>query len=166
MLAACAAFHALHVHPFVDGNGRWTRLLAARIGAARGELVSGVAHACLLQLGKPVLVEHHWPHARSHGLGGYLARCRAFEGRVLERLRSGALRESMAALHAGVAATVVSPSLRVGLLADLLAHGRIRRNDLKRVAAMSSRALDGALLRMAEFSGCEIDAASGDLDAH
>lgn len=165
VLAACAAFHALHVHPFVDGNGRWARLLAARIGSTRGDVASGVVHACLLQMGKSVLAERHWPHARSHGLADYLARCLAFEARVLVELDSRGLTETMSAIHAGICATVVSPRLRAPPLSSLIADGRIHRIDLKRVACLSTRALDGALLRMAERSGCEIDRTTGDLDA-
>ncbi|MUV15502.1 Fic family protein [Noviluteimonas gilva] len=166
VLVACAAFHALHVHPFADGNGRWARLLAAWVGASRGASVSGVVHACLLQLGKPALVERYWPHARSHGMGGYLLRCHSFERRVVEVLRSRALPESMAAIHAGIKGVVVSPRLRADVIAALVANGRIERTHLKRVAGISSRALDGALLRIAEHSACEIESATGDLDAN
>ena len=88
-VAAITAFCGIHLHPFLDGNGRWSRLIAAQGAATAGSGASGVIAAAFQSQCKTLLTKFVWPQARASGLSRYLAINSMFEQHVRPALRPG-----------------------------------------------------------------------------
>ncbi len=91
VFAALVAFFAVHAHPFKDGNGRWSRLLAVQAGAALGAGDSGLVAALFQSTFKYELAFSIWPKAYLSGLGEYLDASRSFEESLREAIDPVAL---------------------------------------------------------------------------
>ena len=91
VFSALVAFFAVHAHPFKDGNGRWSRLLAVRAGAALGAGGSGLAVALFQSAFKHDLARSIWPRAYLSGLGEYLDSSRRFERALIETTDQAAI---------------------------------------------------------------------------
>ena len=92
-VAAITAFCGIHLHPFLDGNGRWSRLIAAQAAATAGSGASGAIAAAFQLQCKTLLTKFIWPQARASGLSRYLAISSAFERYVRKTLRTTSTHE-------------------------------------------------------------------------
>jgi hypothetical protein len=140
VFAACIGFNATHLHPFRDGNGRWSRSVVVLASHHRKDAFAGMAHAALLARGKARLVARCWPAARKAGLRDYLARCVAFEHDLAAVLADAT--PSFAAITDGVTRMVRTRAARERMLVQLCTAQCIARSALKDAAESSQRALD------------------------
>ncbi|MBB1059566.1 Fic family protein [Marilutibacter spongiae] len=78
VVAAVTGMYCSCVHPFIDGNGRWARLMTVQAGAAAGSPGEGVAAAVFLATFSAELAGQVWPDAFMAGLDPYLRLAGAF----------------------------------------------------------------------------------------
>lgn len=93
LAAAITGFYCVSMHPFMDGNGRWSRLAAAAYGMSTGGTLAPMINAVFQNVAKAELVSNVWASARaSGGLRTYMNATWRFEDAMLNTLEvSGAL---------------------------------------------------------------------------
>lgn len=135
VFAAVVGFFCVHVHPFLDGNGRWSRVLSTQAGALLKGSDSGVISAIFQSRFKHALAHSIWPSARLTGLKEYLQMAKSFE----------------AALRSGVEPEVVELS---GLALSALKRHFISRRDYEEaaIAIFTDREVDIRSLLKDQFN--------------
>ncbi len=100
-VVALLHYYALEVHPFPNGNGRWSRQLAIATSARMGDIWSA-AILLTLYANHEGQVVSAWRRAQDHGLGGYLDGCEAYRERLRLHLENSIFVRSARALHAAL----------------------------------------------------------------
>lgn len=86
--ANIVGFCGAHLHPFTDGNGRWSRLLAAQTARRARNPAAGLLSAAFQSWCKEFLTQEIWPASRHEGLELYLDIGKQFETAALGALRA------------------------------------------------------------------------------
>lgn len=86
--ANIVGFCGAHLHPFTDGNGRWSRLLAAQSAKRVGNPAAGLLSAAFQSWCKEFLTQDIWPASRHQGLELYLDIGEQFETAALGALQA------------------------------------------------------------------------------
>jgi len=137
---ALIAFHAIHLHPFADGNGRWARLLALSAGMRADPRAAWFA-AVLLGVENRALCDRVWPQARRGGAAAYLRGAYEFQRRLGAALDDdpvlGAASSGVNAVLRGVARG--SRALYEDLLVDLYAAGELPLALVRTRCGLSAR---------------------------
>lgn len=150
--ASVAGFYGAHLHPYIDGNGRWARLLATYVGARSGSASSGLISAVYQAYCKVELTRVFWPRARSSGLDCYLDAGAAFEDTLRARLADSdallAVREIVCVLRR------YAPSRRIHeqFLIQFFAGDGSAIMTAKEELGLSSRRLEGLTREMQKIS--------------
>lgn len=148
VLTAVAGFYGVSVHPFIDGNGRWSRLVAASIGLTSGQVLPAMVNVTFQNACKAELADLVWPQARSYGLRRYIEVSWRFEEVFMEKLQSSGAVES--AINLGDTLKRSATHLRNHQEAVIELHGRgeIPLQRLRALYGMSARAFDGLIERL------------------
>lgn len=72
LVAAITGFFCVRMHPFLDGNGRWSRLIAATAGMRAGSITPAMSSVVFQNCAKQDLVDAVWEEACNSGLREYL----------------------------------------------------------------------------------------------
>lgn len=137
---ALTAFHAIHLHPFADGNGRWARLLALSAGMRADPRAAWFA-AVLLGVENRALCDRVWPQTRRGGAAAYLRGAYEFQRRLGVALDGdsalGAASSGVNAVLRGAARG--SRALYEDLLVDLYAAGELPLAQVRARCGLSAR---------------------------
>lgn len=137
-LTAVTGFFCVQAHPFVDGNGRWSRLIAAAFGAKAGYPTEAMLCALFLNSCEDVLSEHIWPSSRSYGLRDYLYRVNAFTHAFWDVLDRRVVAD-IEWLNASVLQLAKSPRLGESLLRTLYRNGSMSLVALRKDLNLSAK---------------------------
>ncbi len=150
-VAALVNEYAIRVHPFVDGNGRWTRLLTAYAGARSGDLWAGVATAVFRKTGWAV-ARRTLDRASHYGLVPYFDAVRRFSIALFAALDNRGLCANVEQLVALLNSVVTSPAHRCRLLAEFLARGSLQESILQKGLACSQKKAAGIVDAIASLA--------------
>lgn len=100
VFSAVVGFFCVHVHPFIDGNGRWARALSVQAGTLMKGSDSGTISAIFQNKFKHLLANSIWPTARRTGLKEYLQTAKSFEAVLRNGIDTRALELSNLSLSA------------------------------------------------------------------
>ncbi|WP_408951859.1 Fic family protein [Lysobacter sp. Hz 25] len=150
-IAALVGFCAVHAHPFVDGNGRWSRALAMYAGM-RKEGRAAMSATVFLSAENQLLCERIWPDARRAGADTYMAALYAFERTLFVHLDAtpklvGLLDEVNDVVRAAARG---SRRLSERLMVQLYAEGGLALAELRARCGLSTRAATGCAERLRE----------------
>ena len=150
-MSALVGFCAVHAHPFVDGNGRWSRALAMRAGM-RSEVRAAISAIVFLSAENQLLCERIWPDARRAGADTYMAALYAFERTLFVHLDAtpklvGLLDEVNDVVRAAARG---SRRLSERLMVQLYAEGGLALAELRAHCGLSTRAATGCAERLRE----------------
>ncbi|MFC3815291.1 Fic family protein [Lysobacter sp. GCM10012299] len=142
-VAAMIGFYGAHTHPFLDGNGRWSRLLALASGSLTGDWESSALASVYLQCARDHLCEHVWPKMRLHGLQTYLDGARVFATETRMQLHERRLHAAAVRINGHFKSLSPASAPFEACLADIYAEGRISLATIKDRFGMSDRKLGG-----------------------
>lgn len=152
LFASILGFFGAHTHPFVDGNGRWTRATIVAVGASIGRTLPSISSVIFQSVCKTELTASVWPRARSGGLSEYLQLAFRFDEAFLTNLcECGALQAAESvALNLQRSARSRRDHLRV--MEALCQTQELRVDPLRSSLSLSMRAASGLIGVIAEAS--------------
>lgn len=153
--AAVTGFFCAQVHPFLDGNGRWSRLVAAAAAARVGRPVDAMLCALYLNLCKDVLTKQVWPATRAYGLRAYIDSAHKFT----EAFSAVADPRSIAVIESlNEALMRLAPNARLGsrMMCRLYSHGELPMDVVKHELNLSSKVVASCLDRIGESCGDQV----------
>lgn len=149
--AVVAMLAAVKAHPFVDGNGRWSRLLAIVAAQGAGDPWAGMAPG--------LLTKKQWSNDLAdleafsrHGIAAFTQRVRVFSDSLYAACRAQGLVDAIDAVAAWLDAHVVSRKQRVALMSRLAGDGRLSVATLRAVLECSEKKAAGLVDRLAAAS--------------
>ena len=146
--AAIVGFFCVHVHPFMDGNGRWSRLVAFSTSIEDGiGMARAMCNVSFQNLLKRELGEIIWPDSRRQGLRKYLEASLMFEQEFSHGYVGSKLERSINALHE-LSQRAASRTGYRQLAQSAFGIGRIDFARLKNELGLSDRALQGRLAQV------------------
>ena len=165
IVSATVGAFCVYLHPFVDGNGRWSRLVSASTAATRDAqwpAMVGVAfqNACKSPLSKRVL-----PDATTGGLREYLQSALRFETLLMRELSDSGALSRAAQLTEVFAAATPSQRAQYEVLGRLFATGRLPLAEARASLGLSQRAVDGLMQKTVSAVAPTADVHSALLDA-
>jgi Fic family protein len=147
--AATVAAFCNYMHPFKDGNGRWSRVVALSAAATGTNAWPGMTVLVFLNACRAKLTDDLFPGATVGGLRSYLAAVSSFEDALTAELESiGAFRAATAIAEMLQAAATRPAKWRL-LAVDLFVSGRIEVEEIRRRAGVSKRVAEGFVDRVA-----------------
>jgi hypothetical protein len=151
VISALTGYYAVHVHPFTDGNGRLSRLLAAYAGGRSGSIMRAVINVAFQERCKHYIADKLWVNLTSNGLERYLDACFEFEQILLSdeifRARITSLDSAVTEIR-----RCVGRGAAWAVLKRLAAGSRIGCDELRHVVGASKKAAAGYVAR-AKMSG-------------
>jgi hypothetical protein len=145
--ATVAAF-CNYMHPFKDGNGRWSRVVALSAAAARTSAWPGMTVLAFLNACRARLTNDLFPEAAACGLRSYLAAVSSFEDALTTELESIDAFGAATALGEMLQRVAGQPAKWRLLVGELFVSGRIEIEAICRHAGASRRAAEGFVDRV------------------
>ncbi len=143
-IAALVGNFAVDMHPFVDGNGRWSRLLTLAVGQRVSAAWEGIAVAALRKRGwsgvKGILRESSYK-----GFARYSELASQFESELYAKFDECGLIREMESIAEIISTGVRSQLVGAALLGELMWSGQLSGVRLRRVLNCSERKADGLL---------------------
>ncbi len=143
--AAVAGYYALHAHPFLDGNGRWSRLVAAHVGSRLGSPLIATLAVAFLSACKDDLVREVWPNTRAFGLRRFLTASLQFERLLLGHMTEANLFQDTHNITYLLRKAMRSRTSGDSVLRVLYSTGEISLVALRSAGSLSVRAADGLI---------------------
>jgi hypothetical protein len=147
-VSALVGFFCVHMHPFVDGNGRWSRVVAVSAGAQAGSATSAIIGAIVQCHGSVKLADDIWPVTRSYGLRGYLQFVHAFETEFRSSLVRSAIPEEARHLSQEIMGACKDRRRAARILIELYASTQIPLANLRTALGLSQRSFEGLTERL------------------
>lgn len=148
VLSAIVGFYCVHMHPFLDGNGRWSRLIAASATASAGNAVPAMIGAVLQNTCKAELADQVWPSVRSNGARDYLNCALRFEDELTDILLEHGLFETVGALNAELKKASRNSRDFQSIVAAAYGRGSLSVGWMRATLGMSSRAFTGLVEKL------------------
>lgn len=143
--AAIVGFYCIHVHPFVDGNGRWTRIIAITAGAIQGDPVSAALNAAFLTSCSAELIHGVWPSSKVTDLGRYLELSHDFDHNVRSSPDWLELVDSFASFDQKLRRLLRNRSQYSSVARELYTASVVPLEKVRQQAGVSRRVIDGLL---------------------
>lgn len=144
-LAAIIGFYCIHVHPFVDGNGRWTRIIAIAAGSIKGDPFSAALNAAFLTVCSADLIHGVWPIAKVSDLARYLELSHDFDRNVRSSPDWLEIVDSFATFDQRLRRLLRSRSQYSSVARELYTASTIPLEKLRQQAGVSRRVIDGLM---------------------
>lgn len=163
-LMALVGFYCVHMHPFLDGNGRWSRMVASSIATSVGQPITAMFGAVFLNACKAELAYQIWPSVRAYGARRYLLLALSFDEEIELVLHKQGVFDTAAALNAEL--RKASNNLRdfQTSAASIYTSGSLPLERLKAMLGMSNRTFTGMLEKISFIGGGSIDLSRGCMD--
>lgn len=147
VVSALTGYYAVHVHPFTDGNGRLSRLLAAYAGGCSGSIMRAVINVAFQERCKHYIADKLWVNLTSDGLERYLDACFEFEQILLNDKLFCARIKSLDSAITEIRRCVGSRSAAWTVLKHLAVGNRIGCDELRHIVGTSKKAAAGCVAR-------------------
>ncbi len=142
--AVVTGFFCAQMHPFLDGNGRWSRAVAAATGIASGAMADSYLAALFLSTCKDDLAQVVWAKTRMYGLRDYLERAFLFREAFLQEMPEAVIADTEKVLSA-VSVFSKTKRSRHDLLAAIFSNRGIDAESVRKFCNVSSRVADGRI---------------------
>lgn len=151
-LVAIAGFYCTAMHPFMDGNGRWTRVVAASIGAKAGAPLLASINVVMQNVCKKELADWIWPQVEAMGMRNYLGMSLQFERELISGFRQSGVLEFMEPLVQQSLAACRARGDCEKIITRLLVHLEIPRDEIRELLGSSNRSTNGWIERIERAS--------------
>jgi hypothetical protein len=159
--ALVAGYYTSALHPFIGGNGRWSRLVALQAGVAAGRPADGLMAAAFMACLNSTLAGTVWPRATDGGLHEYLSLGQRFREAMRSASAGAGVLRDVEGLHDALAPYAPSRRELERCLVRTLAADGIDLQELKtRFALSAKRAAGLTQLLVQAFPGSAPDFAS------
>lgn len=143
LVAVVTGFFCVHVHPFLDGNGRWSRVVAAATGVSSQALWESYIGALYMSACKEDLARTAWAGARNSGLREYVERALCFRKAFLENAE--ALIGDTERIFFMVSCFSKTRSCRRELLTAIYSKGMVNAESIRIFCNVSRKVADGRI---------------------
>lgn len=150
---AVVEFFCIHAHPFLDGNGRWSRIVAGSIGMSHGPILLAMTSLVFQAICAKEIATEIWPESRSFGLRTYLESALKFEELFLARLDNDRFRLSVTAINSEIYRVCRGRRDCLSILASLYAQQEVDVKSIRNKVGLSARAFNGVLDNLTERGG-------------
>lgn len=140
---ALVGYFCVLVHPFVDGNGRWSRLITVSAGVKHGHALHGALGAAFQTVSAAELTNEVWIRARTDGLRRYLEFAHQFNAQVRSSLRWIEVAEIFCAVDREIRRLARTNSGYRAIAGDLYTRSSLSSAAIKERAGVSQRVVDG-----------------------
>ncbi|MEZ0470476.1 Fic family protein [Luteimonas salinilitoris] len=137
--------YCVHIHPFLDGNGRWSRLMASYSAHQASDIWPAMAGVAFMNSCKEMLAKKIWPEARIQGLRKYLELAVEFERALENELSTTGLIDLFDTFSRALVGGSVEKRKRIHLLGGMLISGVLPMAALRSTLNLSSRAAEGRM---------------------
>lgn len=160
LAAIITGFFCAHVHPFLDGNGRWSRMVAAATGARLQAFAESYLGALYISACKNELIRDVWSRTRIYGIREYVERALLFRKKFLGEIK-GFVIEDTNNLLSEISSITKTRSSRRELLMAIYSNGGFGPESMRAACNVSRKVADGrvAELRRIARSYCDDDRA-------
>lgn len=167
-VAAITGMFCACMHPFIDANGRWSRLIAFSAGkcAEDNNMWRSLAAVTFMNSCKSLLCNKIWQDARTEGMREYLELTNKFESRLLKSLHEIDAFQVVTQFADAILPRQVGPKRGLHLLSGAIATGALPLSALRSWFGLSQRSAEGRLRKAAErVHGASVVAQTLDLSA-
>lgn len=147
-VSAITGFYGVCAHPFLDGNGRWARLVAASAGMSFGAAMPVMINIVFQNACKSELADEVWPSARAYGLRNYLDAAWRFEEELLHQVNRTGLLTTVTRLNAELRQSAHSLRDFHTIAFAIYSNQEIQLTRLRSLFGMSARAFSGFTARI------------------
>lgn len=159
LLAAIVGFYSVHTHPFLDANGRWSRLQSAYAAKTVGSPLTALISATMQSSARNRLAKEIWPATRRLGFRDYFVFAVRYHEAFLQKMRPTLLIASQ--VHKELKKSISNKRAMTATMIELHTTGRLALSDLRTRASLSMKAASGVASRIIEATGeCELATAS------
>lgn len=164
LLAACVGFYSVHTHPFLDANGRWSRLQSAYAAKLVGNPLAGMISATMQSTARDRLANEIWPTTRRSGFRELFIFAIRYHTNLAARI-SPAL--SIATrINNELTKSISNKRALAGAMTELYVTGRIESSRLRAITGLSLKATSGITGRIANSIGQSSQTASNAIEIH
>lgn len=157
VVAAVTGFFCVSTHPFLDGNGRWSRQVAVAAGMRAGLVTPAMSAAIFQTVGKQKLADDVWPETRYAGLRKFLELSLQFEEVLMAQLRENGIAHVSGAVWAQLRKAVKGRLAFQEVVVALFACGGMRSERLRELCGLSQKAMRGVFARVIQESDGRVD---------
>ncbi|WP_082607113.1 Fic family protein [Lysobacter sp. Root983] len=149
VLSSLIGYFCANAHPFSDGNGRWSRLVALRISKSKGLVATSIniTFQNLLKLGLATKV---WPMTHHEGPEKYLRHAVTFEQLISKELSASGLSTISKSITKVISERCNNGKARRDVLLDIYGTGRLSKDRLRSLMPLSERSAANLLLQIEE----------------
>lgn len=147
LVAIVAGFFGVHLHPFLDGNGRWSRVVAAATGINSHAFRESYVGALYMSACKDELVRKVWVRARTSGIREYVERGLCFRKFFLEEVAECLVGDTER-VFSTVSKFSKTRSCRHELLTALYSKGGMNADSIRMACNVSRKVADGRILEL------------------
>lgn len=148
VITATTGFFCTHTHPFLDGNGRWSRLVALSSGLARGDRLGTMINVAMQNTCVRPLAREIWETSRTQGLRNYLNASFDFERTLLSDHGFCAALRASHSIASAMRHAIPGRRQRYATLHRLHADSSMMLSDFRRTCGLSERAFSGLLQKI------------------
>ncbi|WP_189644663.1 Fic family protein [Luteimonas gilva] len=152
IVVGVTGFFCIHLHPFVDANGRWSRLVMASVGARRKAGWPAMVQTSLQNACKREFGERIWPEARANGLKNYLLLVHRFEQELTGRLHGSEILHALSTITGEINRQARTRSARQTTIAELFSKNSVSVHKLREKFGSSAKSMAGFLDRVTSYS--------------
>lgn len=145
--AIVTGFYCVHVHPFLDGNGRWSRAVAAATGISSHALLESYVGALFMCACKDELARTGWGRARTNGLREYIERALRFRKLFIEEVAECLVGDTERVFSL-ISEFSKTRSCRNALLTSIYSKGEVGAESIRMACNVSRKVADGRISAM------------------
>ena len=146
--AALVGYYVASVHPFMDGNGRISRLAAAHAGLIAGSPLRTMINISFQNSCKTLIVDRLWSDLSTKGLEDYLSHASIYEDALLHQLESNSFLSIVDAAAYEIRRSVKNRSDIWRFLEKLSVDERVSLDEARGILGFSMRAISGLVDRL------------------
>lgn len=148
---AITGFYCVSMHPFLDGNGRWSRVVAAGYGMSVGDSLPVMINAMFQNVAKLELATVIWPHTRTNGLRDYVDASWHFEDVLMRQLHGEAVFDGVARLSTELRGAATGKRQHQNAMATLFSDGVISLTRLRTILGQSQHVHQSVVKRLRDL---------------
>ena len=151
LLAAVVGFYSVHTHPFLDANGRWSRLQSAYAAKAIGSPLTAMISAAMQSSARDRLANEIWPNTRKAGFREYLTFANRYHESMVKRLSPTLTIASQ--IKKELSRSISNRRGLTAAMTELHTTGQLELSNLRASAGLSMRSALGIASRISEITG-------------
>lgn len=152
VLTAVIGFYCARTHPFLDGNGRWSRTVAASNAHSEEDSLPSIINIAFQRVCEREISTRIWPRSQRSGLRSYIEAAIEFEGLVVDEMDKAGFCELFQEFCIEIYGRGSFKSSRK-VIAELVCSGSIEIERMRDACGISNRIVKGLRDRFENASG-------------